>query len=238
MSVHKLNVASHSVRGTSESDLIASAQALVPELREARFEIDRIARPPEALAERMKDAGIYSMTVPYEYGGLQTSVDTWRQVVTEIGRGDAGMAWGLTLVTACNWMAANLYPKHVSEEIFAKPGTNVAGVFSGRAVKARRTDGGIIDEQTGRDEPVQVEAHHGVDARRLHQAALRVGNNLSRPRQLRRHLLAAKVGEQSRIGIVAHIGRNVAPLEGVGEVVGCFREGRQHIVAQDEHASG
>lgn len=144
MSVHKLNVASPSARGISEVDLIASAQALVPELREARLEIDRVARPPEELAERMKDAGIYSMTVPYEYGGLQTSVDTWRQVVTEIGRGDAGMAWGLTLVTACNWMAANLYPKHVSEEIFAKPGTNVAGVFSARAVKARRTEGGII----------------------------------------------------------------------------------------------
>lgn len=127
--------------------LIAAAKAFVPILREARFEIDKIARPPEAIAEQMKDAGIYSMTVPREYGGLQTSMHTWREVVTEIGRGDAGVAWGLTLNTACNWMAANLYPKHVSEEIFAKPGTSLAGVFSGRAVKARRANGGIFVEK-------------------------------------------------------------------------------------------
>jgi 3-hydroxy-9,10-secoandrosta-1,3,5(10)-triene-9,17-dione monooxygenase len=144
MSVVKLGAASPAI---AETDLVERARQFVPELREARFEIDRLARPPEELAERMKAAGIYSMTVPREFGGLQTSLDTWRQVVTEIGRGDAGIAWGLTLVTACNWMAANLYPRHVSEEIFSKPNVNVAGVFSGRAVKARRADGGIVVEK-------------------------------------------------------------------------------------------
>jgi 3-hydroxy-9,10-secoandrosta-1,3,5(10)-triene-9,17-dione monooxygenase len=138
------NIATYADAGPA---LIESATAFVPSLREARFEIDKIARPPEAIVEQMKDAGIYSMAVPHEYGGLQTSLDTWRKVVTEIGRGDAGVAWGLTLNTACCWMAANLYPKHVSDEIFSKPGTNLAGVFSGRAVKARRANGGIIVEK-------------------------------------------------------------------------------------------
>ncbi|WP_206244657.1 acyl-CoA dehydrogenase family protein [Novosphingobium terrae] len=147
MSVLNLSTATLASSDRTDVDLVARAKALVPDLREARSEIDRLARPPEELAERMKQEGIYSMTVPHEYGGLQSSLDTWRQVVTEIGRGDAGVAWGLTLVTACNWMAANLYPKHVSEEIFARPNTNVAGVFSGRAVKARRADGGIVVEK-------------------------------------------------------------------------------------------
>lgn len=147
MSALQLNVMNDPPCPDVSVDLVERARAFVPALREARVEIDEIARPPEALARQMKDAGIYSMTVPREYGGLQTSLDTWRQVVTEIGRGDAGVAWGLTLNTACCWMAANLYPKHVSEEIFAKPGTILAGVFSGRAVKARRADGGIIVEK-------------------------------------------------------------------------------------------
>jgi 3-hydroxy-9,10-secoandrosta-1,3,5(10)-triene-9,17-dione monooxygenase len=131
----------------SEAALVERAKEFVQPLRERREEIDEIARCPEDIVEQMKDAGIFAMTRPREYGGLQTSLDTWRKVVTEIGRGDAGVAWGLTLVTACNWMAANMYPKHVSAEIFAEPGNCAAGVFSGRAAKARKVDGGIQIEK-------------------------------------------------------------------------------------------
>jgi alkylation response protein AidB-like acyl-CoA dehydrogenase len=127
----------------AQDTLMDSARELVPILRAARDEIDDAARLPEVLAERMKEAGLYSMTAPREFGGLQCDLRTWQRVVTEIGRGDAGAAWGLTLVTACNWMAAAMFPKHVSEEIFSTRGRSAAGVFSGRAVKARPAPGGI-----------------------------------------------------------------------------------------------
>ncbi|HVR89840.1 MAG TPA: acyl-CoA dehydrogenase family protein [Novosphingobium sp.] len=132
------------LRSDAETDIVAWARAFVPELRAAQTESDRLARPPEHLVEKMKRAGIYSLTVPRIYGGLQADISTWLRTVTELGRGDGGVAWAVTLVTACNWMAAGLYPKHVADKVFAKPGACVAGVFSNRAVKARRVDGGIV----------------------------------------------------------------------------------------------
>lgn len=136
-----------SVAKAPAQDIVARARSLVPRLREAQAEIDRLARIPDELVEAFEAAGIYALTIPKAYGGQECSVSTWREVVTELGRGDAGAAWAVTLVTACNWMAAGLYPRHVADEVFAKPGTRVAGVFSPRGVKARRAQGGIIVEQ-------------------------------------------------------------------------------------------
>ena len=127
----------------SMPNLPAWAREFVPQLRMAQSESDRLARPPQQIVDHLKAAGVYSMTIPKAYGGLQTDVTTWMKTVTEIGRGDGGVAWAVTLVTACNWMASGLFPKHVTDAVFAKPNTCVAGVFSGRACKARRVDGGI-----------------------------------------------------------------------------------------------
>jgi alkylation response protein AidB-like acyl-CoA dehydrogenase len=95
----------------------------------------------------LKAAGAYSLTVPRAFGGLQADITTWMETVTELGRGDGGVAWAVTLITAGNWMAAGLYPKHVVEEVFSKPGACVAGVFSNRGCKARPVDGGIFIEK-------------------------------------------------------------------------------------------
>ena len=96
------------LRSDVETDIVAWARAFVPELRAAQTESDRLARPPKHLVEKMKRAGIYSLTVPRIYGGLQADISTWLWTVTELGRGDGGVAWAVTLVTACNWMAAGL----------------------------------------------------------------------------------------------------------------------------------
>lgn len=133
--------------GTTEHAVVEWARNFVGELRAAQSESDRLARPPEHIVEKMKAAGVYSLTVPRAYGGLQADISTWMKTVTELGRGDAGVAWAVTLVTACNWMIAGMYPKHVVEEVFAKRGTCVAGVFSNRACKARPVDGGILVEK-------------------------------------------------------------------------------------------
>jgi 3-hydroxy-9,10-secoandrosta-1,3,5(10)-triene-9,17-dione monooxygenase len=125
-------------------DVVAWARDFVPELRAAQAESDRLGRPPEHVVDKLKRAGVYSLTVPRAYGGLQADISTWMRTVAELGRGDGGVAWAVTLVTACNWMAAGLYPRHVADKVFAKPGTCVAGVFSNRAVKAHRVDGGIV----------------------------------------------------------------------------------------------
>ncbi|MCB1389433.1 MAG: acyl-CoA dehydrogenase family protein [Rhodobacteraceae bacterium] len=127
----------------AERALVDWAGSFVPDLRAARADVDEAARTPDALAARMEDAGVWKMMVPEIYGGMHSSLLTWMRVVTELGRGDAGVAWGVTLNSACAWMAAGFYPRAVVDEVFAQPGVRLAGVFSDRAVKARPVAGGI-----------------------------------------------------------------------------------------------
>src|SRR5262245_24948614 len=101
---------------TSEYDLVVWARSFVDELRAAQRESDRLARPAEHIVAQLKAAGAYSMTVPRAFGGLQVDMTTWLKTVTELGRGDGGTAWAVTLITAGNWMAASMYPRHVVEE--------------------------------------------------------------------------------------------------------------------------
>ena len=128
-------------------DVLANIRALLPDLRAGQSESDRLGRPPEDIVEKLRDAGAYSLTVPREYGGLGANMKTWMQAVTEIGRGDAGVAWAVTLVASCNWVLSSFFPKHVVDEVFSKPGATVAGIFSGRMLTSRPVDGGIFVEK-------------------------------------------------------------------------------------------
>jgi 3-hydroxy-9,10-secoandrosta-1,3,5(10)-triene-9,17-dione monooxygenase len=127
-----------------EHDIGRWARGFVSELRAAQVESDRLARPPEHIAEQLKIAGAYRLTVPKIYGGLQADMKTCMEVVTELGRGDAGVAWAVTLVAACNWTLASYFPRNVVDEVFSQPGACVAGVFSDRGCQARRVEGGIL----------------------------------------------------------------------------------------------
>ena len=131
---------------TATQDPVTAARALVPFLREQQAESDRLGRTPDATAARLQEAGIYSLATPRAYGGLQTTLTTWMEVITEIGRGDGGVAWGATLINSCN-MIASFYPRAVADEIFAKPGTRVSSVLMPRKARTRRVEGGILIEE-------------------------------------------------------------------------------------------
>ena len=132
---------------TQPNDVVLAVKALLPELRAAQSESDELARPPEHIVEKLREAGAYSLTIPKEYGGLGADMKTWMDTVTEIGRGDAGVAWAVSLVASANWTLSSFFPKHVVDEVFSKPGASVAGIFSGRALTARPVEGGILIEK-------------------------------------------------------------------------------------------
>jgi 3-hydroxy-9,10-secoandrosta-1,3,5(10)-triene-9,17-dione monooxygenase len=130
-----------------EQDVVGRARSLVERLRSRHAETDRISKATDETSAELESAGLFKLTVPCAYGGLETSITTWMEAVAELGRGDGGVAWAVTLVNACNWMAAGLYPRNVADEVFANPNARVAGVFSSRGVKARRASGGIVVEK-------------------------------------------------------------------------------------------
>ncbi len=128
-------------------EVVSAVKALIPELRAGQAESDRLARPPEHIVEKLREAGAYSLTIPTQYGGLGADMKTWMDTVVEIGRGDAGVAWAVTLVASCNWALSSFFPKQVVDEVFSTPGATVAGIFSGRMLTSRPVEGGIFVEK-------------------------------------------------------------------------------------------
>jgi 3-hydroxy-9,10-secoandrosta-1,3,5(10)-triene-9,17-dione monooxygenase len=127
-----------------ERDVVAAVKALLPDLRAAQAESDELARPPEHIVAKLREAGAYHLTIPKEYGGIGADMATWMETITEIARGDAGVAWAVTLVASCNWTLSSFFPKHVVDEVYSTPGATVAGIFTGRALSARKVEGGIF----------------------------------------------------------------------------------------------
>ena len=126
---------------------VQRARELVVGLRASAPEIAALRQIPPELLRQLEQAGVFSLAIPRAYGGLQSSMTTWMEVITEIGRGDGGVAWAATLLNSCSWIVAALFSKQVADEVFGQPGARVSGVLSPRNCKARRVDGGYLVEE-------------------------------------------------------------------------------------------
>ena len=73
---------------TAPIDLPTWAREFIPTLRAGQSESDRQAKIPQEILEQLEAAGIYKMTIPKAYGGLETDATTWMKTVIELGRGD------------------------------------------------------------------------------------------------------------------------------------------------------
>ena len=137
---------SRSRAGDTARAIIDRASALVPALRARTGETDTLVRLPDATVAEMDRARLFDIMTPRRYGGLQTSVRTYKEAVAELGRGDTSTAWAGALINVCNWMTAVLYPEHVANEVFGGGGVRAAGVLSPRHAKVRRAPGGYVIE--------------------------------------------------------------------------------------------
>ncbi|WP_019450547.1 acyl-CoA dehydrogenase family protein [Cupriavidus sp. BIS7] len=133
---------------TIRADLLRRAAAMVPALRARAPEVDAMARLPESTIAELDDAGVLDMMVPRDAGGLQVSLRTYMEVVSEIGRGDGSAAWACALINVCNWMAAACLPDAARDEVFASGGkVRTAGVLSPRKAVVKRVAGGYLVEE-------------------------------------------------------------------------------------------
>ena len=55
--------------------------------------------------------------VPKRFGGCQTSVRTYVDVMGELGRGCGSTAWVASLINVCAWLAA-LFPERAQRDIW------------------------------------------------------------------------------------------------------------------------
>ena len=83
--------------GLSPREIIAPAQALIPEVREQRDEAERLGHHTEALERDFVRAGFYRILQSRLFSGYEFDLPTFWKATLAIATGDPGTGWGVTL---------------------------------------------------------------------------------------------------------------------------------------------
>ena len=98
--------------------LIARAAEIRPILERNADETDSLRRLADENVQALKDTGLCRMMVPARFGGYQTSIRTYVDVLAELGRGCGSTAWVASLINVCAWLAA-LFPERAQADVWA-----------------------------------------------------------------------------------------------------------------------
>src|SRR6185436_14608138 len=97
--------------------LAERALALHPLLEANAAETDRLRRLADANVVALKDAGLCRLMVPARFGGHQTDIHTYIEVMEALGRGCGSTSWVASLINVCAWLAS-LFPERAQQDIW------------------------------------------------------------------------------------------------------------------------
>lgn len=126
---------------TDRDALIARARDIRPVLARNAAQTDSLRRLTDEVVRALRDNGLCRLMVPKRFGGYQTSIRTYIDVMAEIGQGCGSTAWVASLINVCEWLAG-LFPDRAQRDIWgADPDAWIAGSLApnGNAVPV---DGG------------------------------------------------------------------------------------------------
>jgi alkylation response protein AidB-like acyl-CoA dehydrogenase len=122
-----MTVETTSSNAPDTATLIQRAAAMRPVLERNAENTDALRRLADENVQALKDAGLCRLMVPARFGGYQTSIRTYIDVMTEVGRGCGSTAWVASLVNVCAWLAG-LFPERAQADVWqANPDAWIAG---------------------------------------------------------------------------------------------------------------
>src|SRR4030095_16076267 len=121
--------------------LIARAASLRPLLERNAEKTDGQRRLPDEVVQALKENGLGAPMVTRRFGGYQTSIRTYIDVMSELGCGCGSTAWVASLINVCAWLAS-LFPERAQSDIWeSNPDAWAAGSLAPNGV-ATPVDGG------------------------------------------------------------------------------------------------
>jgi alkylation response protein AidB-like acyl-CoA dehydrogenase len=109
------------------SALIARAANIRSILEESAEQTDARRRLADAAVAALRANGLCRLMVPKRFGGYQTDIRTYIEVMAEIGRGCGSSAWVASLINVCAWLTS-LFPEQAQRDIWGtNPDAWVAG---------------------------------------------------------------------------------------------------------------
>src|SRR5581483_4356551 len=104
--------------------------------------IEKNRRVPDAIARRLAQMGLYRLLTPAQYGGFETTVSMYLQVVERLAMADAAVAWCIFVGNTSTLVGAYLEPDE-ARKLFADDQLIMAGVFAPRGTAKRATREGV-----------------------------------------------------------------------------------------------
>jgi alkylation response protein AidB-like acyl-CoA dehydrogenase len=115
----------------TRSELVAQAAALRPLLRASTEQAEQERRLADSTIAAMDEAGMFSLRTPARFGGLETDLRTYNDVVVELAIGCGSAGWIAFISNAAAWVTASAFGEQALEELFSdNPGTRFVGSFS------------------------------------------------------------------------------------------------------------
>jgi alkylation response protein AidB-like acyl-CoA dehydrogenase len=97
--------------------LVERARELRPLLEARAGETDALRHLPDDVVKALRETGMCRLLMPRRFGGSETSIRTFLEVVSEVGRGCGSTAWVASLINVCAWLTA-LYPERAQQEVW------------------------------------------------------------------------------------------------------------------------
>ena len=120
---------------------LARAEALVPKIAAAADEIDARRELPQALADAMKDAGLFRLLVPRSVGGEEMDWLEYLDVVRAVAYADGSAGWcfnqGAVFATTCCRA-----PEALAEEVWGDPRTVIGNGPPQGSIDLEHVEGG------------------------------------------------------------------------------------------------
>ena len=119
------------------------AEAVVPLLRENAARTERERQVVAENVDAIKEAGLFRLSVPKEYGGHGVGIRAALEICAELGRGCGSTSWIVSLLNS-GAFTVTTFPEEAQREVFADPDGLVCGVILGSEVHTERVEGGYL----------------------------------------------------------------------------------------------
>ncbi|KKC26655.1 hypothetical protein WP12_06805 [Sphingomonas sp. SRS2] len=129
-----------------DHEIVASARALQPLIREHASDGDANRRASDTVMDILHAQGLLHIAVPKRLGGKGANFRTFIDAVAEIGYADGGTAWASALLNVCTWFAT-LFSEQAQADVFGGGKlSRVCGIFTPPQISERiydKVSGGV-----------------------------------------------------------------------------------------------
>jgi 3-hydroxy-9,10-secoandrosta-1,3,5(10)-triene-9,17-dione monooxygenase len=130
--------------GLTRPEIVARAQALIPQIREQQDEAERLGHHTGDLDRAFVRAGLYRMLQPRRFGGYEFDMPTFWKAMLAVCTGDPGTGWGLALGSHHALVVGAYFAEDGQREIFGPDGEFRCPARAAPMGTAEPADGGFV----------------------------------------------------------------------------------------------